>query len=191
MQTPWGPSQTTQTIGDHIVRVTTAGHGGYYVPPSLYRMMPAALRTNPYGTGTWFEEDCEWALVALAFPDHFQPRQIRNAVETIKVYSQPTETYHAAYRWLMDTTMGQCLRIIAQGYDTENGAKWECGCEGTHPGGWFASLTRIRDRAKQTRIFREVCRQQFYTDAELDALSITQEAWQAQEEAKQAVPVAA
>ena len=43
MQTPWGPSQTTQTIGDHIVRVTTAGHGGYYVPPSLYRMMVTCM----------------------------------------------------------------------------------------------------------------------------------------------------
>lgn len=72
----------------------------------LYRTMPPALQANVYGGGTWFEEDVEWALVALAFPQHFDARQIAAAVSTINYYKEPGTPYHAAFTWLHTTDQG-------------------------------------------------------------------------------------
>src|ERR1035438_5453954 len=62
--TPWGPSQQSKSYGPGIVSYSCAGHGGFHVSPTLNAAMPDYLR---YPEG-WYEEDCAWALVALAFP---------------------------------------------------------------------------------------------------------------------------
>ena len=110
MITPWGNADQTRNIGEGIVSVSTPSHGGYYVPARLYNRMPAELRSNKYGGGTWFEEDCEWALVALAFPRLFEPRQIQAAISTINVESAPDACYHAAWTWLQNSPEGIALR---------------------------------------------------------------------------------
>ena len=95
--TPWGPSQTSRHIGEGIFSHSTAGHGGLYVPPEKLAEMPAALRCNVYaGGGSWFEEDCEWALVCLAFPYLFTNYEIWQAGRTVAGSS----TYKEAALWL-------------------------------------------------------------------------------------------
>lgn len=98
--TPWGVSDYVKTIGDGgILAVSTSSHGGYYVPRELYRQMPEELRCNVYGGGTWFEEDCEWALVVLAFPHLFADEDRSAARETIAAYAGQ-EPYARAAAWL-------------------------------------------------------------------------------------------
>lgn len=70
--TPWGYADSEKEIGGGIISVSTPSHGGLFVPPLVFNTMPAELKCNVYGEGTWFEEDCEWALVALAFPQYFE-----------------------------------------------------------------------------------------------------------------------
>ncbi len=116
--TPWGHADHVKDIGAGILAVTTPSHGGYFVPPELYAQMPPDLRHNPYGKGTWFEEDCEWSLVALAFPQYFNSVAIIAAVDTLTAYSTPGTTYHAAYLWLRDTPAGrEILKIKATAPD--------------------------------------------------------------------------
>ena len=88
--TPWGPAQTVEVVGTHqghqIVHVTTASHGGYYVPLPLLLAIPPAYRLRAQqwsGSPHWFEEDCEWASVAVTFPDLFPVKAVTAARETI------------------------------------------------------------------------------------------------------------
>lgn len=65
--TPWGASQDARSVTRGIMFYSTASHGGYHVSPTLNNKMHPALRNR----NGWYEEDCEWAFVALAFPKHF------------------------------------------------------------------------------------------------------------------------
>lgn len=97
--TPWGGIQSLTRYEHGIFRVSTASHGGWYVPepflsemPEPYRNAGAAFgRINGWGIsnpsvphtnnagapessfnpiiGAWFEEDCGWAFVYASFPD--------------------------------------------------------------------------------------------------------------------------
>ena len=50
-------------------------HGGYYVSPARVASMPEPLREfKPWAGDNWYEEDCDWCIVALAFPQFF-PQQ--------------------------------------------------------------------------------------------------------------------
>jgi hypothetical protein len=74
MQTPWGKADRIETLPGGVLWVSTASHGGYYVPPALLPMVPEAWRKvsfNGQGKAGWFEEDCDWCLVALTFPTVF------------------------------------------------------------------------------------------------------------------------
>lgn len=72
--TPWGAPHSRRIVVDGIVRYTTASHGGYWVSPERVASMPQGLRPTKHldsDGGAWFEEDQEWAIVELAFPQHF------------------------------------------------------------------------------------------------------------------------
>jgi hypothetical protein len=54
------------------------------MPAALRAIVPFAHR-NGYTEGNmprWYEEDCDWAIVALAFPDDFDDFAVLAAVET-------------------------------------------------------------------------------------------------------------
>lgn len=80
-RTPWGPSQTSDKIAPGIMNYTTAGHGGVHVSKKRLAAMPEYLRREK----GWYEEDCEWTLVALAFPQFFQDC-LEGAIDTAKNY---------------------------------------------------------------------------------------------------------
>lgn len=99
---PWGRVQEQRAIAAGIVAVTTAGHGGIWLSRERLDRMPAALRvSNDYsGAGSeWFEEDCEWALVAAAFPEAFPPQVCCAALQTIRGCARPDYMAQAG-RWL-------------------------------------------------------------------------------------------
>ena len=73
-RSPWGTIQSATAIGP-FWQVSTAGHGGIKVPAELNRLIPAPHRR----AGGWYEEDCEWSIVAIRFPEHFSEAQRKNA----------------------------------------------------------------------------------------------------------------
>lgn len=81
---PWGPIQTSQRITEGIVLVSTASHGGYILSPTRVAQMPAPLRQGL--DDLYFEEDCAWCFVVLAFPHEFSPALHAEAVTTCKHY---------------------------------------------------------------------------------------------------------
>ncbi len=77
--TPWGQADYTKQIARGIVSYSTPGHGGIHVSPTKQAKMPEALRIE----SGWYEEDCDWALVALAFPEYFIA-EYSQALDTVK-----------------------------------------------------------------------------------------------------------
>jgi len=64
------------TVTRGIVVVGTASHGGIWLSPERVERLPEVLRSK---TLPWFEEDCDAALVILAFAEHFSTEQLKFA----------------------------------------------------------------------------------------------------------------
>lgn len=84
--TPWGTAQTAKSLAHGIVWYTTASHGGCHVSPKLLETMPEYLRGDACAPHGWFEEDCAWAMVAIAFPQHFTIKDRATAIDTMRQY---------------------------------------------------------------------------------------------------------
>jgi hypothetical protein len=98
--TPWGAPQSIDWVrGDHQTRegfgiafVSTASHGGFYVDPALLSRVPLAWRQVSFNGNAmrgWFEEDCDWAMVALIFKDCFTPEEIALARKIATAWLAP------------------------------------------------------------------------------------------------------
>ena len=83
--TPWGPSQEATEIAPGITLHETTSHGGFHLSAAKAAEMPDYMRAATFGTNGphwygwrhigWYEEDVDWAMVALVFPEHFQHDQ--------------------------------------------------------------------------------------------------------------------
>lgn len=92
VETPWGIAQHIHEIAPGIVSYSTASHGGIYLSPERVAEMPQSLQDFvPFGgpqkgPGRWYEEDCDWSVAALAFPQFFAEDEVRQAHSTLKGY---------------------------------------------------------------------------------------------------------
>jgi hypothetical protein len=86
-RSPWGIIDCSEEIADGIWQVMTPGHGGIWLSPSRRQQMPAYLRnwTSKYGdvSNGWYEEDCDWVVPCLAFPEEFGDRSYQIALERV------------------------------------------------------------------------------------------------------------
>ena len=78
MQTPWGQSDFKTVIAEGITSYSTPSHGGIHLSAKRQAEMPDILRID----SGWYEEDCDWCLVAITFPQYF-----------IKEYAQAVEIF--------------------------------------------------------------------------------------------------
>ena len=78
--TPWGPSQGATVYVEGVVCHSTAGHGGFHLSSDRNAKVDQRLRRP----GGWYEEDAEWAIVALTFPHLFTSFERRSAEQTVK-----------------------------------------------------------------------------------------------------------
>lgn len=78
--TPWGRADSATTFARGIVFYNTPGHGGFHVARGLNARMPDHLRRDD----GWYEEDCDWCLVAVAFPGSFTPDERADAERTFR-----------------------------------------------------------------------------------------------------------
>jgi len=86
-ETPWGPAETAREIAPGIIHYGTASHGGYYVAPERVAQMPPPLRDfQPFAGPNFYEQDCDWSIVALAFPQSFPSDALAAAAETLQHY---------------------------------------------------------------------------------------------------------
>ena len=126
MHTPWGPSQQQEKIADGIVSYSTAGHGGYHVSAARLAEMPDCIRDFKTYAGTgWYEEDCDWCLVALSFPSLFDNRSCYYAVKTLKMSTSDYFKDLAAAYW--KTPQAIAAQDSANLFEKENADKYASG----------------------------------------------------------------
>ncbi len=99
VETPWGPVQLVREIAPGIIRYDTASHGGYRLSPERVAAMPKALREFcPWAGPGWYEEDCDWSLVAVAFPQFFPPAAVTAAHDSLRHYRPELHAAVAEHR---------------------------------------------------------------------------------------------
>ena len=86
IHTPWGPSQHIEQHGRGILSVSTAGHGGIFVPSELLLQLPRCLQgfKTWIGSPNWFEEDCDAVIPVLLFPDSFDAQFVAYAMKAVQ-----------------------------------------------------------------------------------------------------------
>ena len=77
--TPWGAAQYSKKYARGIIFYSTAGHGGFHLSPTVNSKVPEALRIED----GWYEEDCDWALVFVSFPEIFK-KEYANAIQAVR-----------------------------------------------------------------------------------------------------------
>lgn len=84
-ETPWGPSQSEETIAEGIDWYTTASHGGCRISPERQgRIQQVFPGWTSWAGGAWYEEDCDWAVVVLVFPECFDAAARQAALRTLE-----------------------------------------------------------------------------------------------------------
>lgn len=93
MQTPWGTSEIQKKLTDKhnpniwILRVDTSTHGGYFVPAQVVQTWKEPFKSyKPFAGKGWYEEDCDWSVVALAMPQFFSKKEQELAKITFEKY---------------------------------------------------------------------------------------------------------
>jgi hypothetical protein len=97
---PWGQIENIELLADGIYRVETASHGGIYLSPARREQMAAiaphfmrAVELNSYAPKpAWWEEDCEAALVLIAFWD-----ELPAAMRRTDYYKSMVRTANSTY----------------------------------------------------------------------------------------------
>lgn len=106
LNTPWGYAQDAEQVAPGVWCVSTASHGGYWLNAEARAAMrmkePALARFKTFAGGPWYEEDCDWAVVALAFPEAFPAEARENALRCLRItrsgnYQQVYQDYVAAH----------------------------------------------------------------------------------------------
>ncbi|EJB07099.1 hypothetical protein Rleg9DRAFT_6080 [Rhizobium leguminosarum bv. trifolii WSM597] len=78
--TPWGMAQVSRQFADCVVLHSTASHGGLHLDENANTTVHTLYR-NENG---FYEEDCEWAKIAHAFPHLFTNYERRLADRTLR-----------------------------------------------------------------------------------------------------------
>lgn len=78
--TPWGASQGATHYGEGVTFHSTASHGGFHLSDERNTLVDHRLSRHK----GWYEEDTEWAIVALTFPDLFTDLERRSADQTVR-----------------------------------------------------------------------------------------------------------
>ncbi|SCX31549.1 DUF7007 domain-containing protein [Agrobacterium rosae] len=78
--TPWGVSHMAVIYADGVVSHMTSCHGGFRLSTDRNAKVHPLLRKDT----PWYEEDCEWAIVAVTFPDLFTTYERSMAEKTVR-----------------------------------------------------------------------------------------------------------
>lgn len=169
--TPWGIAQSHHRIAEGITTYSTSSHGGIELSEERVEAMPEALRDfRPFSGQTgWYEEDVDWSIVALAFPEAFDAKTVYSAVSTAEGYRKKVSSDGYSRSWTnvlewLDSAAGEQVRRLASQWVAENASGYRFSSYGSVPTQlvpaarlvattmgipsqdvWFASLRRIGD----------------------------------------------
>ena len=176
---PWGHVQDCTIIAPDIMRVSTASHGGYHCTGNAQERIETLFPTfTPWAGRGWYEEDCDWAMVALAHPQHFDDRAVYHALQTVGNSHASSDYFTAAQSWLGNNgEEARAVRNTAEQYAKTHALEYEISSLGSAPssaprGAWSVSFYRLIDGATRREVLAEYPRQAVFTEADIDRLAI-------------------
>ena len=93
MNTPWNESQHIESwLDNRVVFVSTASHGGLRVDWqwALENLSEPAREIGiRWHDCIWYEEDCDWAIVAFEFPEFIPEEHKDIALKTVQAWHKP------------------------------------------------------------------------------------------------------
>jgi hypothetical protein len=78
--TPWGRSDIATRYADGVVEYKTPGHGGFHLSDERNALVDEGVRSED----CWYEEDEDWSVVAMTFPELFTDRENGFANDTMR-----------------------------------------------------------------------------------------------------------
>ncbi len=85
--TPWGVADSVEEVAPGIKWYETPSHGGIGLDRERTRLFQTRFAgVRPFAGESWFEEDCDWSLVVLCWPEHFDRRTIAAAVRMARCF---------------------------------------------------------------------------------------------------------
>lgn len=82
-ETPWGTADYHRQIAEGIDWYSTPSHGGFILSNERLEAMPDRFKNfKPWAGPVAFEEDCDWVVAVLSFPDCFEPQMVRDAQQS-------------------------------------------------------------------------------------------------------------
>ena len=89
--TPWGQPDQVEDHGDGITMYSTPSHGGDHLSEELNDRIPAPLRR----LDGWYEEDVEWGIAVMFFPDAPVFRDIgKTREDRVQIAESVIKRYH-------------------------------------------------------------------------------------------------
>lgn len=110
-----------------------------------------------YGGPQCFEEDCEWAAVVIAFPEHYDEQAIYDAVQTCRV-------------WLKEINISSALIAREESHRTMLYASgvWERGSCSTGGGEWRVLLQQVGEGGESfVALMKDYPVKRYYTSKEV------------------------
>ena len=96
-RTPWGTADHVEEYVPGITWYSTPSHGGFKLDRAKNAQVPDYMRR----AGGWYEEDCDWAIVATVFPNAFIGHEkdvakcLQSARDTLRNW--PPDAYERFY----------------------------------------------------------------------------------------------
>jgi hypothetical protein len=84
--TPWGNADMREIFTDDVSFYSTPSHGGFRVSGKTLQRIPKHLQRGCAQWNGWFEEDCDWAIVAWYLTELFDAADRDHALNTIQNY---------------------------------------------------------------------------------------------------------
>jgi hypothetical protein len=92
-RSPWGKPDYGYRLADGITQIGTPSHGGIHLSRARQAKMPGYFKAE-CADGNWYEEDCAWCVVAIAFPDAFDAKSQDAAKDTLRNWFPALYEYH-------------------------------------------------------------------------------------------------
>ena len=122
MRTPWGQSNFEEELVDGIVWYSTPSHGGYHLDAGHSDTLRDRFPDHvPYAGTGWYEEDQDWSVVALTWPELFTIKEVAAAVKTARASArniwttEPNAAWQTVVDWLdSDRPSARMIRAAAE-----------------------------------------------------------------------------
>lgn len=116
IETPWGPAQSAMELAEGITFYSTASHGGIHLSPERETELQSKFNYKTFGGSSWYEEDLDYNVVVLAFPNCFPidvvARSLRLAFNEKQYEEQDQKDdgcWHKIYDYAMNSEIPQML----------------------------------------------------------------------------------